>query len=932
MSIAISARRARAAVAFGCTLVAIFAAQSVFTAGALAARGHSFDFAFGAPGKASGQFGSPFAVAVNNKTGDVYVSDRTNNRVEEFEPVLNAGVLAEEKFVREFAVFSPEYIAVDNAPGSPSEGDVYVAGTGARKAKLAEKEKIVAEDGTVYKFSAEGTQLAELKRFKPTEKQPEEEAVAKFEPIEGLAVDATGNLYVWDAEGNADVFSNASPENVARFGVESSYFETGSAGLAVDSEANLYAGHVVNEVPVIAKLEHKTGETLIEELDTVPSSSVAVDRAEGNEVYVAHTRVSGGKSTGIIASFSPTGAPGQRFGSENLKAAGGVAVDETTHFAYVTDPASGDVAVFEQEPAGAPQIDSLSACGAGGGSGCPSEAGNEKLSAQVEPHGADTHAYFEYGGSACSSAPGACVKSPETDLGDGFGDQPLSVELAGLAPGTYHYRVVASNSFGSVESAEKTFTIAAALAELPDGRQWELVSPPNKDGAEPEAITKEGGQIQAAAKGGAISYVSDGPIPADGEPEGNRNLEYTQVISVRSSSGWSSQDISTPHTYGTGVEPGREEYHVFSLNLALGLVEPFPGAHAATSLAQPPLTPPEKFKLEGNEVEERKQEKTIYLRADKPIEPETSEAASYTTAEENGKTMSNAGFLALVTEADMPGGLTATKKCFEAATAPCFGGGSFEGIDAIEGTPDLSHVVFESHRASPGLYMWEDNPPPNTPHIQEVSVLPNGEPAPASPKVIPRLGQGHDDRNAISEDGSLVYWEEPESEGDHLYLRDTVKDSTVQVDEVAPGASGSGTAAAIFQTASTDGKKVFFTDTQQLTPNSHAETVPTVEPDLYVFEHGETGAQPGCSLTASGRLCDLTPEGVNGERGYVLQQRGGGGVLAASDDGDSVYFVANAALTEDAQHGNCTTNVEASAGRKCNLYLAHFDGTEWTRS
>ncbi len=929
MSIEIRGRGTRAALAVGVAFAVAIVALGLSAASAFGARGHTFSFAFGSSGKGQGQFGSPFAVAVNEQNGHVYVSDRTNNRVEEFEPVTTEGAVTGEKFVREFAVPSPEFIAVDNATGSPSQGDVYVAGTTAAKAKAAEKAKLVAEDGIVYKFNAEGTKLAELKKFKPTEPQPEEEAEPKFEHIEGLAVDTAGNLYIYDFEGVADVFSNASPENIGRFSIESAYFNKASPGLALDSEANLYVGHVSSETPVIAKLEKKTGNTLIEEFDSAPSSSVAVDRGEGNEVFIAHARVAGGKSSGSIASFGPTGAAGQRFGSDHLSEAGGVGVDSTTHLVYVTDPASGDVAVFVLEAAGAPTVDSLSSCTAGGGSSCPSAAGTEKLNAQVDPHGADTHAYFEYGGSACSSAPGTCAKSPETDLGGGFGDQPLSVELAGLAPGIYHYRVVASNSFGTVESAEKTFAIAATFAALPDGRQWEMVSPPNKDGSEPESITKEGGTIQAAATGGAISYVADGPIPANGEPEGNRNLEYTQVISVRSSSGWSSQDISTPHTYGTGVEPGREEYRAFSENLALGLVVPFPGAHAATPLAQPPLSPPEEYELEGKKVTEAKQEKTAYLRADKPLAPQGgAEAADYEKAEHNGEKMHNAGYLPLVTEATVPGG---PKACFEAPSAPCFGGGRFEGVEAITGTPDMTHVLLESYKAAPGLYMWGGEP-----LLQQVSVLPNGSPAPTAPN-FPRFGQGHDVRNAISEDGSLVYWEEPLEEV-HLYVRNTVTHKTMQVDEVAPGASGGTKAAATFQAASADGSRVFFSDTQRLTPDSHAGqfTVAggsTREPDLYVFELGQTNAQPGCSLTPSGRVCDLTAEGVNGESGWLLEQGGppnsGGGVVAASKDGTTVYFVTNGALTEGSPRGNCTTTIGTTTGRKCNLYMRHYNGSEW---
>ena len=81
-------------------------------------------------------------------------------------------------------------------------------------------------------------------------------------------------------------------------------------------------------------------------------------------------------------------------------------------------------------------------------------------------------------------------------------------------------------------------------------------------------------------------------------------------------------------------------------------------------------------------------------------------------------------------------------------------------------------------------------------------------------------------------------------------------------------------------------------------------------------------------------MCDLTAEGVNGESGDVAEQGevpdSGSGVLGASKDGSSVYFVANGALTAGAIRGDCVGRVESLAGRKCNLYVRRHDGNEWT--
>ena len=245
-------------------------------------------------------------------------------------------------------------------------------------------------------------------------------------------------------------------------------------------------------------------------------------------------------------------------------------------------------------------------------------------------------------------------------------------------------------------------------------------------------------------------------------------------------------------------------------------MQPFPGIAGATPLAQPPLSPPEEFELEGATVKERAQEKTIYLRADHPLTPETpAETANYEAATRNGEVMDNAGFLALVTEADAPGG---AKQCFERpAGAPCFGGGKGQGVDVLEGTPDLSHVLLTSFKTARGLYEWGGEP-----KLQLVSVLPDG----SLPSGAVQFAGSHNVRNALSEDGSLVYWALSTGSELHLFARNTVTHKTVQVDEVAAGAAGTGTPDATFQAASADGSRVFFTDTQRLTPDSHAVSSP----------------------------------------------------------------------------------------------------------
>ncbi len=91
-----------------------------------------------------------------------------------------------------------------------------------------------------------------------------------------------------------------------------------------------------------------------------------------------------------------------------------------------------------------------------------------------------------------------------------------------------------------------------------------------------------------------------------------------------------------------------------------------------------------------------------------------------------------------------------------------------------------------------------------------------------------------------------------------------------------------------FQLASSDGGRVFFTDTQQLTTGSGASND---APDLYECQILETEGKPSCQLS------DLTP--ANGSESAGVN----GVVLGASEDGSYVYFVADGILGDGAQHG-----------------------------
>jgi hypothetical protein len=76
------------------------------------------------------------------------------------------------------------------------------------------------------------------------------------------------------------------------------------------------------------------------------------------------------------------------------------------------------------------------------------------VSGTVNPNGLDTSYSFQYG---TTTAYGST--SPSTDAGDGANPVTATANLTGLASSTtYHYRLVATNSAGTTDGSDQTFT------------------------------------------------------------------------------------------------------------------------------------------------------------------------------------------------------------------------------------------------------------------------------------------------------------------------------------------------------------------------------------------------------------------------------------------------------------------------------------------
>jgi hypothetical protein len=608
-----------------------------------------------------------------------------------------------------------------------------------------------------------------------------------------------------------------------------------------------------------------------------------------------------GETTGYGASTTEESIPAGEAPVTREAKVGGLKLATTYHFRVVATNAAGTVTGPDQEFTTV-LIESESATALS-----PETA---VLHAEVNPLGESTSCEFEYGTSPSYETTVPCEPSP--------GSSPtavaVSAQIKGLtASTTYHYRVTASvvgiSEAGHAPDREFTTPATGVAIKLPDGRGYEMVSPPNKQGGYIEPLTGQGGAIQASADGNGIAYVVNGPI-VEG-PEGNRSPESQQVLSTRGASEWSNQQITPPHESPTGLRVGEpdDEFLLFSKDLALALVRPFP--FGLTPLAEPPLSPP------ASEAERKPcaestnprpcQEKTMYLRSDAPIAPAASEEAIYNNARQNGETLASEHGEAVARPGYAPL-LTAANVAPGAKFGGEIGGKGLvkSKMKFLNGTPDLTHVVLSSELAlapeapsAPGLYEWGAG------KLALVSVLPNGEAATGLAELgftVPNGGSVY--RHAISSDGSRVVWTNNETLSSagvgHLYMRETTKAKTIQLDSPVEGLPTAEHGEAVFQTASADGSKVFFADPQRLTADS---TAGALKPDLYECEVLE-GA---CKLT------DLTVAHNAGESAAVQGQ-----VLGASEDGSYVYLVATGVLASGATKG------------ADNLYMLHWDGAKWT--
>jgi hypothetical protein len=224
------------------------------------------------------------------------------------------------------------------------------------------------------------------------------------------------------------------------------------------------------------------------------------------------------------------------------------------------------------------------------------DARGATVNISLDSGGLETTYFIEYG---ATSAYGQ-LSDPQI-LAPGNQPQSIYIQISGLTPqADYHYRVVAENELGRTETEDGQFRTPSvggggqescpnevfrvgAASRLPDCRAYEMVSPIEKNGIDIDPSVDL--QLtynrleQASTSGDALTFATSQGI---GEPEG---VPYApQYLSSRTAIGWQTRSLALPQGTSQVPPPLRvaREYRVFTPDLCHAVLQNF---------SEPPLVP-----------------------------------------------------------------------------------------------------------------------------------------------------------------------------------------------------------------------------------------------------------------------------------------------------------------------------------------------------
>ncbi len=417
----------------------------------------------------AGGFRELRGVAVDQATGDIYVVDAS---VTEPESSVVDVFSREGAFLRQILLSSVpggieiyKAYAVSNVAVDDFNGHVYVA------------------DGSstgLYEFGVAGEWVATWNGSNtPAGSFAGETSVA--------ADDATGDVYVTDSGHKAlDVFEASGTYLPQSSGSYSAFYVP--AGVAVDqASGKVYVsdeGESNLGIPSFPSVVDIVGPALVVP-DVVTGSAGEVHptsaklegtvNPDGLELKSCRFEYGIEASYGQSVSCVPAAASIPADSSVHAVSASvaGLTPGGTYHFRLVASNANGQN-TGQDAVLSTPPPPSISAVVAGNVTGSSAD-----LSAQVDPNGFETTYRFEWGTSTAygNNVPGGQALT-------GTSGVSVGTHLSGLsADTTYHWRVVAQNENGTTVGVDHTFVYSTVGAGLPDNRAYEMVTPPQKNGA-----------------------------------------------------------------------------------------------------------------------------------------------------------------------------------------------------------------------------------------------------------------------------------------------------------------------------------------------------------------------------------------------------------------------------------------------------------------
>ncbi len=789
----------------------------------------------------SGAFSSPEGIAVDNSgktaledpsVGDVYVLDNGHNVVDKFSAAgaylgqLSAGTVPPAKFVdvtvdpsgNVWTLDSGQNIDACNNAGVCENKFTIPLAVGARGFAVDSKQNIYVNWGSLRESEETGHTAGTVKLDPATgievghvgEYQMGGTTFAINPSTNNIVVDKRSSIAVYGPFG--EPYDTPPLETFATQGLSESY------GLGVNSASTVYASErgantikTFDDLPLptlVTETPSNVSETAMTLKGTVNPEGEPV-----SECYFEYG-TEAGKYTNKIACEPPPGEGVGQIGKgsapvpvtaqlSGLPPSSVRSVRLVVANANGTEPAVG-VTISHPTSTGE-TVSNVSVIAA-------------TLSATIDPGGVATKYRVEYGTSTSYGA-----STPEESIGDANQEVGVRVELTGLQPGTqYHWRVVATNALGTIDGPDVTFATYASVAGLPDGRVYEPVTPVGSyqdaniylpDVYAPLTGFDERGiyasselPFQAAAGGEAVVYA--GATPATGGTSRAGASLGNEYLSTRSSGGgWTQVALETE-------SPGElVEYKAFTSDLSVGILEDPDDPGTGAPLGYEGLYAHPTAGGVGGEYE------PLFTAIPDRSSNELMTAASNESALYAG---ANTGTSAV----------RAYSHFLYESNAGLLEG---EGPLDKELGEDVHREVTEGKHSKFGHYLYDSVDG----RLYLVDVLPNGDVASGAAfgaieaQVTPNElhGGGSGFTRVISADGSRVFWtwapeafqhsETVEDRSRALYVRenDTQPQSpvgsedeclipadacTVQVDA---GVGGGG----IFQGASADGSKVFFT-------------------------------------------------------------------------------------------------------------------------